>query len=51
VYLKKVWDVDPLECLKCSSKKKIISFIDDRLLVGTFLEVTTAETKTGVLLV
>jgi hypothetical protein len=30
--IKKVWVVDPLECPKCGSEMKIISFIDERLL-------------------
>jgi len=30
--IKKAWEVDPLECPKCGSEMKIISFIDERLL-------------------
>ncbi len=36
--IKKVWEVDPLKCPKCGSEMKIISFIDERLLVRHILE-------------
>lgn len=31
--IKKVWEVDPLECLKCGIEMKIISLNDERLLI------------------
>jgi hypothetical protein len=36
--IKKVWEVDPLECPKCGAEMKIISFIDERLLIRRILE-------------
>lgn len=36
--LKKVWDVDPLECPNCGGEMKIISFIDESLLIRRILE-------------
>jgi hypothetical protein len=36
--MKKVWEVDPLGGPNCGSEMKIISFIDERLLVRHILE-------------
>lgn len=36
--IKKVWEVDPLECPKCGSEMKIISFIDEQLLIQHILK-------------
>jgi hypothetical protein len=36
--IKKVWEVDPLEWPKCGKEMKIISFIDNRLLIRRILE-------------
>jgi hypothetical protein len=36
--IKKVWEVDPLECPKCGSEMKIISFIDEHLLIHRILD-------------
>ncbi len=33
-----MWKVDPLECPKCGSETKIISFIDERLLIQHILK-------------
>ena len=35
--IKKVWEVDPLECPKCGGEMKIISFIDESLLIRRIL--------------
>ena len=35
---KKVWEVDPLEFPRCGSEMKIISFIDERLLIQHILK-------------
>ena len=35
--IKKVWEVDPLECPKCKSEMKIISLIDDKLVIAKIL--------------
>ncbi|MBW2690113.1 MAG: hypothetical protein JRC99_09310 [Deltaproteobacteria bacterium] len=34
----KVWEVDPLECPKCGSEMKIVSFIDEHLLICHILK-------------
>ena len=36
--IKKVWEVDPLECPNCGGEMKIISFIDESLQVHRILE-------------
>jgi hypothetical protein len=36
--IKKVWEVDPLDCPKCGGEMKIISFIDEPLLIHRILE-------------
>ena len=36
--IKKVWEVDPLACPKCGGEMKIISFIDEPLLIRRILE-------------
>ena len=35
--LKKIWDVDPLECPKCHGEMKIISFIVERKVIRRIL--------------
>jgi hypothetical protein len=32
--IKKVWEVDPLECPKCGAEMKVISFIDESFIMG-----------------
>ena len=36
--IKKIWEVDPLECPHCKSEMKIISFITDKLVVRKILD-------------
>jgi transposase len=36
--IKKVWEVDPLECPHCGAEMKIISFIDEPILIRRILE-------------
>jgi transposase len=36
--IKKVWEVDPMACPKCGGEMKIISFIDEPLLIRCILE-------------
>ncbi|MBE0575555.1 MAG: transposase [Desulfuromonadales bacterium] len=36
--IKKVWEVDPLACPKCGGEMKLVSFIDEPLLVRRILE-------------
>lgn len=36
--IKKVWEVDPLECPKCGDEMKITSFIDEPTLIRHILE-------------
>ena len=36
--IKKVWEVDPLECPYCGAEMKIVSFIDESLLIRRILE-------------
>ncbi len=36
--IKKVWKVDPLECSKCGAEMKIISFINESLLIRCILD-------------
>ena len=36
--IKKVWEVDPLECTKCGAEMKIMGFIDERLLIRRILD-------------
>ena len=36
--IKKVWEVDPLTCPKCTSEMKIISFIYQRQVIRKILE-------------
>ena len=47
--IKKFWEVDPLECPKCGSEMKIISFIDERLLNIFFSQITTARKLSALL--
>lgn len=36
--IKKIWEVDPLECPKCHGKMKIISFITEKPVIRKILE-------------
>jgi len=36
--IKKIWEVDPLECPKCGGKMKIISFITEASVIRQILE-------------
>ena len=36
--IKKVWEVDPLSCPKCGSEMKIISFINEGVVIRKILE-------------
>ena len=43
--IKKVWEVDPLECPKSGLEMKVISFIDERLFIRVFLNITIYKTR------
>ncbi len=36
--IKKIWEVDPLECPRCKAEMKIISFITEALVIRAILE-------------
>jgi hypothetical protein len=37
-WIKKIWEVDPLECPKCASEMKIVSFITEDEVIRKILE-------------